>query len=141
MRLFATVLLLVLAVPATRAAEPATGSEEIRPGSAQATHNCVPAGELRGDPKRGQALHAEHCAGCHGYDGKAEVIVMHMDTMPKDQSNAAYMRALPDPYLYLAICIGGAEVGKNLIMAPWGGELSDQDIRDLIAWVRGFSGT
>ena len=74
-------------------------------------------------------------------DGKAEVIVLHMDTPPKDQSDASYMKTLPDEYLYLAICKGGQDIGKNFVMPAWGGYLSDQDIRDLIAWVRTFSGT
>jgi mono/diheme cytochrome c family protein len=66
---------------------------------------------------------------------------MHMDTTPKDQSDAAYMKTLPDAYLYLAICKGGQAVGRDHVMPGWGGILSDQDIRDLVAWVRTFSGT
>jgi len=134
-------LLATLTLAAALAGEAPAQEQEVRPGSARATNDCVPEGNLRGDIGRGKSLHAENCAGCHGYDGKAEVVVMHMDTMPKDQSDAQYMKTLPDPYLYLAICTGGTNVGKNLIMAPWGGILSDQDIRDLIAWVRTFSGT
>jgi mono/diheme cytochrome c family protein len=111
------------------------------PGSALATNACVPTGDLRGDAGRGKALHVENCAECHGADGKAEVIVLHMDTPPKDQSDAAYMKTLPDAYLYLAICKGGQDVGKNFVMPAWGAHLSDQQIRDLVAWVRTFSGT
>lgn len=128
------VLALLAAIPAAKAAD-------APPGSALATNGCAPTGELRGDPARGQALHLEHCAECHGLDGKAEVIVMHMDTTPKDQSDAAYMKTLSDAYLYLAICKGGQDVGKNFVMPAWGPHLRDQDIRDLVAWVRTFSGT
>jgi cytochrome c oxidase cbb3-type subunit 3 len=103
--------------------------------------NCVPAGNLRGDAASGAALHLKHCAECHGVDGKAEVIVMHMDTPPKDQSDPAYMKTLPDSFLYLAICKGGEAVGRDFIMPAWGDLLSDQDIRDLVAQVRTFSGT
>ncbi len=103
--------------------------------------NCTPLGEIRGDVERGAALHVKHCAECHGADGKAEVIVMHMDTPPKDQSDAVYMKTLPDAYLYLAICRGGVGVGKNFIMPAWGDLLSDQDIKDLVAQIRTFSGT
>jgi mono/diheme cytochrome c family protein len=108
---------------------------------ALATNNCAPSGNLRGDAQRGKALHVENCADCHGADGRAEVIVLHMDTPPKDQTNVAYMKTLPDAYLYLAICKGGQDVGKNFVMPAWGAYLSDQDIRDLVAWVRTFSGT
>jgi mono/diheme cytochrome c family protein len=102
---------------------------------------CAPEGDLRGDPRRGAILHLKHCAECHGADGKAEVIVMHMDVQPRDQSDAAYMRTLPDAYLYLAICRGGGEVGKYFVMPGWGDVLSDRDIRDLLAHIRTFSAT
>lgn len=103
--------------------------------------NCDPLGEIRGDVARGAALHVRHCAECHGADGKAEVIVMHMDVPPKDQSDPAYMKTLPDSFLYLAICRGGESVGRNFIMPAWGDLLSDQDIKDLVAQIRTFSGT
>ncbi|MCB1597717.1 MAG: cytochrome c [Gammaproteobacteria bacterium] len=110
-------------------------------GGAASAESCAPSGELRGDAKRGAPLHLQHCAACHGVDGKAEVIVMHMDEPPKDQSDPVYMRTLPDEYLYLVICRGGAAVGKNFIMPKFGDVISDQDIRDIIAWIRTFSGT
>ncbi|MDH4023259.1 MAG: hypothetical protein OEV14_09040, partial [Gammaproteobacteria bacterium] len=97
---------LLLALPAwTPAAEPALTSV-----------NCTPAGELRGDAERGAAIHLEHCAQCHGVDGKADAIVMHMDVPPKDQSDPVYMKTLPDEFLYLAVCKGGEAVGRNFIM-------------------------
>lgn len=105
------------------------------------TVDCTPAGQIRGDAARGEALHLKNCAQCHGADGRAEVIVLHMDTPPKDQSDPVYMKTLPDAYLYLAICRGGLGVGKNFIMPAWGDLLSDQDIKDLVAQIRTFSGT
>jgi cytochrome c oxidase cbb3-type subunit 3 len=109
--------------------------------SALKSVNCTPLGELRGSVERGAALHLKYCAECHGADGKADVIVMHMDTPPKDQSDAVYMKTLPDAYLYLAVCKGGLGVGKNFIMPAWGDLLSDQDIKDLVAQIRALSGT
>ena len=103
--------------------------------------DCVPIGDLRGNAARGSDLHLENCAECHGYDGKAEVIVMHMDEPPKDQSDPDYMNTLSDAFLYLAVCRGGEAVGRSLVMQGWGDVLTDQDIRDLIAHIRSFSGT
>jgi mono/diheme cytochrome c family protein len=123
----------VLAAGAAAAADDAA--------NALAANNCAPTGNLRGDAARGKPLHVTNCAECHGADGKAQVVVLHMDVPPKDQSDPAYMKTLPDAYLYLAICKGGEAVGKNHVMPAWGEFLSDQDIRDLIAWVRTFSGT
>jgi len=104
-------------------------------------NNCAPAGNLRGDTVNGQQLHLEHCAACHGLTGQADVVVMHMDETPPNQSDPAYMQNLPDPYLYLAICKGGEGIGKSYVMSPWGDFFTDQEIRDLIAWIRTFSGT
>ena len=122
---------LALGISLAASAEPALES-----------NNCVPPIEnIRGDAQRGQDLHLENCAECHGYDGRAEVIVMHMDEPPHDQTDVEYMTTLNDAFLYLAICSGGEAIGRSLIMPFWGDVLSDQDIRDLVAWVRTFSGT
>ncbi len=105
------------------------------------SNSCAPQGELRGDPEAGAELHLENCAECHGYDGKAEVIVMHMDEPPRDQTDAEYMNTLSDLFLYLAICKGGEAVGRSLVMSAWGDYFTDQEIRDMVAWIRTFSGT
>jgi mono/diheme cytochrome c family protein len=116
-------------------------AEGVESDSALATNNCGPTGDLRGDPERGKAMHYEHCVACHGLTGAADVVVMHMDETPPDQSDPAYMKALPDPYLYIAICRGGEGMGKSYVMSPWGDYFTDQEIKDLIAWIRTFSGT
>jgi len=104
-------------------------------------NNCAPSGDLRGDAERGAILHEENCAECHGYDGKAEVIVMHMDEPPRDETDVEYMNTLSDLFMYLAICKGGEHVGRSLVMPGWGDYFTDQEIRDLVAHVRSFSGT
>jgi len=109
--------------------------------TALAANDCTPRGELRGDPARGKALHLQDCAECHGETGKVDVIVMHMDEPPKDQSDPEYMRTLTDAFLYLAICRGGVPVGRSIVMPAWGDYYSDQDIKDLVAHIRSFSGT
>jgi cytochrome c oxidase cbb3-type subunit 3 len=108
---------------------------------ALAAVNCLPTGDLRGNAAQGAALHLKHCAECHGVDGKGDAIVMHMDVPPKDQSDTDYMKTLSDEFLYLAVCKGGEAVGRNFIMPAWGDLLSDQDIKDLVAQIRTFSGT
>ena len=106
------------------------------------TNKCVPPLEgIRGDADNGQDLHLENCAECHGYDGKAEVIVMHMDEPPRDQTDAEYMQQLPDAFLFLAICNGGEGVGRSLVMPRWGDFFTNQEIYDLIAHIRSFSET
>jgi mono/diheme cytochrome c family protein len=118
----------------------AVNAEEARIAALDA-NDCAPQGDLRGNAENGQKLHMEHCAACHGLTGAADVVVMHMDETPPDQSDPAYMENLPDGYLYLAICKGGEGIGKSYVMSPWGDLLTDQEIRDLIGWIRTFSNT
>lgn len=128
MNRIAAMLLLVLGTGAHAAELPALEA-----------NNCTPKGELVGDAERGRELHLENCAECHGHDGKAEVIVMHMDEPPKDQSDPEYMKTMADAYIYLAICRGGDEVGKSIVMPGWGDVFTDQQIKDLVAVVRSFA--
>ena len=130
----------VLAAALLTLAAPANADEESS-AVARETNNCLPAGDLRGDADRGVDIHVENCAECHGYDGKAEVIIMHMDEPPRDQTEVEYMKTLNDIFLYRAICSGGEAVGRSLVMPGWGDVLTDQEIRDLVAYVRTFSGT
>ena len=110
--------------------------------SAEESNNCAPAPEnLRGDAENGQDLHEEHCVACHGLTGAADVVVMHMDSTPPDQSDPEYMKNLTDGYLYLAICRGGEGIGKSYVMSPWGDFFTHDEIRDMIAWIRTFSDT
>jgi cytochrome c oxidase cbb3-type subunit 3 len=115
------------------------GAEENTP--ALEMNNCKPTGELRGDAEKGAPLHMEHCAECHGQDGKAEVIVMHMDEPPRDETDVDYMKTMSDLFIYLSICRGGESVGRSLVMPAWGDFFTDQEIRDLVAHIRTFSGT
>jgi len=131
---FSVVFCLLVGMSAGLAAQDA-------PVAALDANNCAPSGDLRGDPASGQELHMEHCVACHGLTGQADVVVMHMDETPPDQSDPEYMKNLPDPYLYLAICRGGEGIGKSYVMSPWGDFFTDQQIRDLIAWIRTFSDT
>jgi len=55
----------------------------------------------------------------------------------RDLTDAAYVRTLSDDYLFQIIKQGGASLGKPG-MPSWGQELTDQEIRDLAAYIRGL---
>lgn len=57
----------------------------------------------------------------------------------RDLTDPAYMRTLPDDYLFQIIKQGGASLGKPG-MPSWGLELTDQEIRDLGAYIRSLAG-
>jgi len=102
----------------------------------------VPEGSLRGDARKGGDLYALYCVTCHGKGGKGDgVAAASLDPKPADHSDASYMGRLSDADIYSVIKKGGAAVGKSPLMAPWGGVLPDQQLRDVLAYVRQLSGT
>ena len=97
---------------------------------------------LRGDAEAGRALYAQYCATCHGPGGKGDgPIAATLNPRPANHSDHVFMAGLTDEHLYQVISKGGASVGKSPMMAPWGGVINDQGIRDLIAFLRQLSST
>ena len=106
-------------------------------GGAGAESEVDPAAVERftdGDAVRGAALYKRYCRGCHGADGRggAHTFMPHIENLTKQD----YIEFLPDGFLFTVIAEGGAAVGKSGYMPAWQGTLSDQDIKDVIAFVR-----
>ena len=89
------------------------------------------------DVKAGKADYQIFCASCHGPavlgDGP---VAQALNPKPARHNDGAYMNPLTDDYLFKVIKFGGAAVGKSPMMAPLGGSLSDQQIRNVIAFIR-----
>jgi mono/diheme cytochrome c family protein len=87
-----------------------------------------------GDAANGAKLYKRYCAGCHGADGRggAHTFMPHIQNLTKKD----YIEFLPDGYLFTVIAEGGAAVGKSGYMPAWQGTLSEQDIKDVIAFIR-----
>lgn len=89
------------------------------------------------DVTRGKELYARHCSGCHGEDGRGEA-----KTFRPNVGNLAVkvlMDELSDEYLFAVIQKGGAAVGKNAAMPAWSAYFNDDDIGNLVAFVRTLS--
>lgn len=96
----------------------------------------VPA-PARADAGKGKASYDQLCTSCHGAGGKGDgVAAAALNPRPRDFTDAAYMSGLKDEYLFDLVKKGGAAVGKSALMPAWGGALSDEQIRDVIAYVR-----
>jgi len=109
------VLFLVMAVPVSFAAE-------------------------KGDPKAGKARYDLFCGSCHGASGKGDgPAAASLTPKPRDHSDGKYMNTLTDKYVFDIIKGGGASAGKSPLMPPWAGQLSDQDIRNLVAYIRSLA--
>lgn len=147
-RLLASALLALLACggngqeasPPAPAPAPAPAPPTPAPEPPAAAMLDCPAGDLRGDATAGSATYQQFCATCHGSGGKGDGPAAPKDPAPADHTDPAYMGSLSDCRLYTVISKGGAAVGKSPLMAPWGAVLNDEQIRDVLAFVRSLSG-
>ncbi len=129
------------AAPA-KPAPPAAPAPAPTPAPPEKPAAKVPEGVLRGEAANGADLYALYCTTCHGKTGKGDgPAAAAFPTQPADHTDAAYMGTLSDADIYKVIQKGGAAVGKSALMAPWGGVLSEQQLRDVVAHVRQLSGT
>lgn len=96
--------------------------------------------QAKGNAKKGEELYLEKCVLCHGSQGegwdwsqKAIPPIPVPDlakTTPKQS----------DQYLFEAVKGGGEAVGKTRFMPPFGFQLSDQEIWDIVAYMRSLRG-
>jgi len=94
------------------------------------------AGE-KGDATKGKEVFQNTCASCHGAEGKGDgVAAAALDPKPRNLSDTAYVSTLTNEHMYKVISEGGASVGLSPMMAAWGGVLSEQDIWNVIAYIR-----
>jgi mono/diheme cytochrome c family protein len=139
--------MLVLAAPACCAG---SGSALGGPPAVQ-TPQAAPSRvvTLSGDPTaraydvttRGQRDYATYCAPCHGSRGDGDGPLARMLVpKPARHSDAVFMNALSDEYLMRLLREGGPALGKSPLMGAWGKNLSEQQIRDLVAFLRSLAG-
>lgn len=94
----------------------------------------------KGDPKAGKAKYDALCTSCHGMKGKGDGPAgAALPVKPQDQTDGKSMNALADEYLFDIIGKGGAGKGKSPLMPAWAGKLSDQDIWNLVAYIRSLA--
>lgn len=90
-----------------------------------------------GDAAKGKEIYAKFCASCHGATGKGDgPAAAALNPKPRNFADKKIMNALTDDYLFKVIQGGGAAVGKSPMMPPWGGTLKEQDIQNVIAYLR-----
>jgi mono/diheme cytochrome c family protein len=99
-----------------------------------------PGFQLGGDPGNGKAVFARSCAVCHGEagDGRSK-IADSMDPRPTDFTNGGRMAQRSDWEVYVTVRDGGKAAGLSPKMFAWNRLLTDQEIRDVSAYVRSLS--
>ncbi|MBN50595.1 MAG: cytochrome C class I [Spongiibacteraceae bacterium] len=90
-----------------------------------------------GDASEGKALYRNYCTQCHGVTGDGKgVNIPDMAVLPRDHTDTSEMSARTDAELTKAIKHGGKAVNKSVLMPAWEGNLNDQQVANLVAYLR-----
>jgi mono/diheme cytochrome c family protein len=96
--------------------------------------------QSKGDAKAGKTKYDANCVGCHGAAGKGDgPAAAALNPKPGDMTDAKAMKALTDKYLFDIIKDGGASQKKSPIMPASGKKLNDQEISDIVAYIRSIA--
>jgi|NGEPerStandDraft_6_1074524.scaffolds.fasta_scaffold04919_2 cytochrome c oxidase cbb3-type subunit 3 len=78
-----------------------------------------------------------YCTQCHGKDGNGKGInIRDMSVQPRDHTDAKAMSGRSDDAIFKVIKEGGPSIDKSVLMPPWGDTFSDEEIRELVAYLR-----
>jgi cytochrome c oxidase cbb3-type subunit 3 len=95
--------------------------------------------QAQGDLRKGQELYLEKCVLCHGAQGQGWDWSKKAEPPLPVPDLVATVPSHPDQYLFDIVKGGGEAVGKTRFMPPFGFQLSDQDVRDIVAFLRTLS--
>jgi mono/diheme cytochrome c family protein len=87
----------------------------------------------------GQRLYTVYCATCHGEDGRGSWRAALFLIRPGDLADRERMRQHSDQYLFDIVKHGGSPIGRPGM--PGFEHLSDDDVRELVRYLRRLSGT
>lgn len=92
---------------------------------------------LNYEQSQGKRLFNSYCVWCHADSTPAGPSNRsNLTPVPHLPNDGEALNPLTDQYLENIITLGGSAVGKSAMMPPWGGTLSHDQIRALIAYLR-----
>ena len=92
------------------------------------------------DRAQGKKLYSMYCASCHGDSGRGDgPASKSLPVKPANHEDRSVMSQLSDKALLEIISNGGNATGKSAFMPAWGGQLKEQEIMDLISFVRSLA--
>jgi cytochrome c oxidase cbb3-type subunit 3 len=87
-------------------------------------------------------LYNTYCVQCHGINRDGNGInSASMAVKPRDHTDTKAMGDTPDETLFKAIKGGGLAVGKSILMPKWEGVLNDDEVKELVTYLRVVSKT
>jgi mono/diheme cytochrome c family protein len=88
----------------------------------------------------GQKLYMTYCSSCHGDKGRGDGAAgKALPVKPADHTDGKLMSSFSDEFLINIISKGGAAVGKSSFMPGWGGVLKENQLQDLLAYLRSIA--
>lgn len=107
----------------------------------QWTHNWSPKFDATlvpgADPNHGKTYYYSYCIACHGWmmhgDGPSAV---ELNPRPRTLTRGEYMNKKTNLELFMVIKGGGEAVSLSSSMPNWGNVLQDQDIWNIVAFIR-----
>tara|TARA_B100000315_G_scaffold197387_1_gene188730 strand:- start:171 stop:593 length:423 start_codon:yes stop_codon:yes gene_type:complete len=95
------------------------------------------AGAWSGGNTSGQGNFMSNCTPCHGFEGKGDgMLAEDLGVKPRNLSDTEFMSAKSDDDLFKVIKEGGASVGLTENMIPFNEQMSDEEIKNVIAYLR-----
>lgn len=92
------------------------------------------------DIDAGEKKFRQLCSTCHGPagagDGPASAA---LNPKPRNLSDAAWQESVDDEHLRAVITRGGTAVGLSPMMTPFGGMLKDDELQNVIAFIRSLA--
>lgn len=107
----------------------------------QWTHNWSPTFDVThvpgADPNEGKQWYYVYCIACHGWmlQGLGPTAI-ELDPRPRTLTAGKYMNQKTNLELFVVIKGGGEAVSLSGSMPSWGNILQDQDIWNIVAWLR-----
>ncbi len=96
----------------------------------------------QGDPRNGKRIYEQFCVPCHGPEGKGDgtrAKFEQFDPMPRNHTNGEYMNKRPYAALVDVEKNSGKAQNFSHIMPAWKTVLADDQIHDVLSYVRSLA--